>query len=195
MDVTQFLKGAGDRRPTKVVYLSPDPDRLTAAQVAAEAASGGSLADSSEEVQQARTAALESSWRFVVSTVGSAQWEWLRSQHPPTDEQRQEARKVGQLLQFNIETFPVVASAACLRSATNPDGVTLEFEPPSWDGDGGLTVDGQAAELVKMSWDTFPLGDTKLLWNAVLELNGTAGPSGQVQSFARGSAKTRSGVR
>lgn len=190
VDVAQFLKGAGDRRPTKTVHLSPDPDQLTAAQVAARARDGGTLADPSD-ISAKRQAAVDSAWKFVVSTIPSSQWEWLRNRHPPTAEQQQQAR--GQVLQFNIETFPKAATAACLTAATNPDGQQLEFDRPTWDADGDLNVDPQATELASMSWETFPLGDTQLLWSAVLELNGTMGPSAQVQSFANGSAKTRSG--
>lgn len=193
MDVAQFLKGAGDRRPSKTVHLSPDPDRLTAAQVASRARDGGTLADPAADVDVARQAAVESAWKFVVSTIPASQWEWLLGQHPPTDQQRQAAR--GQTLQWNFETFPKAATAACLTAATNPDGQRLEFDRPGWDVDGRLQVDPQATELTSMSWETFPLGDTKLLWSAVLELNGTMGPSAQVQSFANGSAQTRSGGR
>ena len=192
MDVAQFLKGAGDRRPTRTVYLSPDPERLTAAQVASRARDGGTLADSSADVEDVRQAAVDSAWKFVVSTIPASQWEWLLGRHQPTDGQRAAAK--GQVLQFNIETFPKSATAACLTEAVNPGGQSLQFARPTWDADGSMQVDPQAVELAAMSWDTFPLGDTKLLWSAVLELNGTVGPSAQVQSFANGSAKTRSGA-
>ena len=194
-DVAQFLKGASDRRPTKTVYLSPDPDRLSAAEVAARARTGGTLADAPPDVEEARTAALASAWQFVVSTVAASHWEWLLTEHPPTADQRQAAKDVGQSLRFNPETFPQAATAACLRFATNPDGDVLGFAQPSWTSDGALHVDADAATLVGMCWDTFPLGDTSLLWGAVLELNGTAGPSARVQSFATGSTTTRSGGR
>ena len=195
MDVAQFLKGAGDRRPSKTVYLSPDPDRLSAAEVASRARTGGTLADAPADVEAARAAALDSAWKFVVSTVASSHWEWLLSEHPPTSDQRKSALSVGQSLRFNPETFPQAATAACLRSATNPDGDVLEFAQPTWTSDGKLAVDADASTLVGMCWETFPLGDTTLLWTAVLELNGSGGPSARVQSFANGSTTTRSGGR
>ena len=194
MDVSQFLKGAGDRQ-TKTVYLSPDPDALSAATVAAAAASGGSLADVPEDVAAARRAAVESSFRFVVGTVPASMWRRLQDAHRPTAEQLDEAKRLGIRLRFDADRFPPAATAVALRSATNPAGDTIEFGPPSWNPDGEVQPDRAAAEMVAQVWDTFPLGDAQQLWSAVVELNDTAGPSSQIASFVQGSTPTRSGGR
>lgn len=201
MDVAQFFKGAGDRKEERTLYLSPDPDLLTAAQVASRARKGGTLADPSDEeaadraeASEKRQAAVESAWKFVVAEIPARQWDWLRGQHPPTVQQREEAKAVGQQPStFNVETFPHVAIAACLLEAANPDGEAIVPEPPKWDADGELQIDPNAQAAAVGAWDAFSIGEWKRLWTAVLELNGSAMASRQVQSFANGSAKTRSG--
>ena len=202
MDVAQFFKGAGDRKEERTLYLSPDPDLLTAAQVASRARSGGTLADPSDEesaeraeASEKRQAAVESSWKFTVQEIPARQWEWLRRQHPPTAQQHKDSEAAGlQPPTFNTETFPHVAIAACLREAVNPEGDAIVPEPPKWDAEGELQIDGDAQSAALGAWDAFSLGVWKRLWNAVTEINGSAMASAQVQSFANGSAKTRSGA-
>lgn len=190
MDVSTFLKGAGGRR-TETVWLSPDPDALSGAKVSEKADDGGSLADS---VEGRREALRDTAWAFTVGTIPGRQWQHLLDRLPATDSQRAKAKAEGiERLPFDVDRFPLAAIAACLVEARNPDGETLTFDGARWEDD-TLVTDPRATEMASAVWDTFPLGEWEVLWNTVASINGYQQAAAR-QSFAAGSAKTRSGGR
>lgn len=183
--VAEFLKGASDRG-TRTVWLAPDPDAVAAADVAAAGARGETLGTDPEDVARARESARDSAWAITVGTVGRAMWDRLISDHPATDTQQEQASAEGVKLRWNPDRFPAAAIAASLRSASNPDGGSLEFGRPKFGQDGQVTLDGDAADFVAAVWETFPFGETELLWAAVINLNVASTSTARLASFGHG---------
>lgn len=197
LDVSTFLKGVQDRE-TRTVLLAPDPGAVaTAAEVASAASAGGSLADAPdpEQVAAAGDAARASAWAFTVGPVGRAVWQQLIDQHPPTEQQSEQAAAEGARLQWDPVRFPVAAIAATLREARNPDGDTVTFDPARLDREGDVECDPDAVDLAQAVWDGFGVGDTAKLWQAVLEVNIVAPSTNRLASFGDGSPRTRTGGR
>lgn len=98
---------------TERVRLLLDGDLLDQhEQLAAELAALGEGSDQMTELSE-RILALEEEMKaaeveFVFKGIGRGRWRAMIADHPPTEEQR------AQGAEFNIDTFPFVAMAACL---------------------------------------------------------------------------------
>ena len=83
------------------------------------------LAEAQAELDAAEAAAQEHLYEFCFTSIGSEEWESLVLAHPPTPKQKE---RFGRELDFNPDTFPVVAVAACLTKIVKPDGTVEEVE-------------------------------------------------------------------
>jgi hypothetical protein len=125
--------------------------RLADAKRDADGMLGSQVPELTTQRDELRRKAKDSSTRFVFESIGRRRWRDLMAEHPPTDEQIQEAKKYDQDLDFNPETFPAAAmAAACV-------------EP-------GISVE-QAQEMM----DELPEGVGNRIWVACLRANVTGG--------------------
>lgn len=199
-DVAKLFDGVRNRHTT-TVHLAPDPDAVSAAELAAKSLSAdveGSLADRpphSSTLSDLQDAVRESSFKFVVGGVGRTVWDALVLAHPATTEQQEQAEADGRgRYRWNPFTFARAAIAASLRSFTNPDGDSIDFDPPRMVGDGtAVDLDPRAVETVDLVWENFPLGETERLWAAVSNLTWDVAAD-RVASFGNGSRTTSSGA-
>jgi seryl-tRNA synthetase len=115
-----------------------------ARQDSARAASTGGMALLREDIEarqaevdeaQAKLDAIEEKLRpkmatFVFGSVSPEEFEALKNEHKPTGKQRDEARKAGEGIEWNPETFnPALIAAACRKVITatgTKDGLTPE---------------------------------------------------------------------
>lgn len=75
------------------------------------------LAEEAEErAEKLREEVLENSAWFIVRSLGPAAYEELQNEHPPTDQQRKDARKEGVQgqLAWNPDTFPRALIPRCV---------------------------------------------------------------------------------
>lgn len=73
--------------------------------------------------EELRKQAVAAEVEFVFVAIGRRAWSDLMLAHPPTDEQKQQAKDGGFDLQFDPEAFPMAAIAA---SCVEPAGMTVE---------------------------------------------------------------------
>lgn len=95
------------------------------------------LEQAKAELDAARQAALDHLYVFRFTSIGAQAWEDLILRHPPTDEHRQEHGRVD----FNPDTFPTAAVAACLAAVVHPDGTVDELGTDVRQPDGTLDLD------------------------------------------------------
>jgi hypothetical protein len=105
--------------------------------------------------------------------LGRREWNNLMGKHPPTAEQREEAKRAGGTVQFNADTFPVVAM---VKTAVDP---ALTEDDAQW------------------LCDELSDGDFLKVWDAVLRANVSAGrnpfdPVSATQNVSRVKSKPRS---
>jgi hypothetical protein len=82
------------------------------------------IAELREELEEAEQALAGNVEWFEARSLGQKAWDELVSKHPPTDEQRKQAKKdgIGALL-YNQDTFlPAVVAACCYWVHTDDDG-------------------------------------------------------------------------
>lgn len=72
------------------------------------------LSSLKDELEEAERLLQENSATFHVTSLGPTRYEELTSEHPPTPEQRKEAKRDGNILAWNQDTFPyaLLAEAA-----------------------------------------------------------------------------------
>jgi hypothetical protein len=114
--------------------------------VEAGQSSSSSLADDgsrrlAEQLQAVETEMSDTARRFRFRALSRRAWRDLLSQHPPRKQDKADQ------LDFNPETFPVAAIAACA------------LEP------------AMTAEQASLLEDRLPLGQFQKLWGAVLDVN------------------------
>jgi hypothetical protein len=97
---------------------------------------------------------------FHVQSMGPRAWDKLVSQHPPTADQRQQAKKDGiQALLYNPETFPDAAILNCVRYVyVDPDTHEETLEPLTQEfldemRDGDQWTAGEILELAEACSD------------------------------------------
>lgn len=94
----------------------------------------GALADVEEELEPHMA-------RFVFKAITAEEFEALKNEHKPTADQRKEASKAGEKMEWNPHTFqPALIAAACERVETasgKKEGLTEDearqlWESPEW---------------------------------------------------------------
>lgn len=145
----ESLKRKRARRAYVDVVLDPDAaepaasaERAWSAAVAAAKAAPGDEAAKAEErrlraaMEEERRAIVEAGVlvRFELQSIGANQFDQLLVAHPPTREERQEARALGlDPPGFNGDTFPRALIAASLVSPSlTVDEVAALFDDPAW---------------------------------------------------------------
>lgn len=153
--------------------------------VAAEA----DLEQAQADLEAAEQAATEVLYEFRLTSIGSLAWENLVSLHPPTKKQRSDH---GTALDYNPETFPVAAVAACLSHVVYPDGTVHPTGHDVVDDDGQidqLELEKAVAAVNRTVKSKLKHGHWQQIWSAALRVN--VGVS-QVPSSLRGSSHPRS---
>lgn len=79
------------------------------------------LADAEEALEAAQAAALEHTEWFIAKALSTREWDALLAKHPPTKDQKAEARKENRVVQYNTDTFPPAAIEACVYLVTKLD--------------------------------------------------------------------------
>lgn len=118
-------------------------EQHTAAEAAlTQAGSPDEMRELAERVQAIEAEIQAATRTFRFRSVSTLEWTNLLAQHPPTKDQL----KADPLAEFNPETFPPAAVAAC-----SADGITIE----------------QAQRLHR----TLREGEWRKIWSAVLQVN------------------------
>lgn len=89
------------------------------------------LADAQEALENAQAAALEHTEWFIAKALSPRQYDALLAKHPPTKDQKAEARKDNRVVAYNIDTFPPELIASCVYLVTpldEPDPETGDME-------------------------------------------------------------------
>lgn len=110
---------------------------------------------------------------LTFESIGKRAWDSLTHECPPTEEQQAAAEKAGGRMEFDPETFPVVAMARCARS---PE---MTEQDAQW------------------LFDTLNEGDFLKVWDACLRANMAAGrnpfdPNSATRNGSRARSKPRS---
>lgn len=130
------------------------------------------IEEAEEELRVAEEQAEEHTERFIAKALAPRVWDDLINKHPPTKDQKQDARKNNHNLTWNPETFPPELISTCVYLVTpldapNEDGENEQHEP--------LTE-----EFVKEMFDgsgQWNIGEINALLNAGIAAN-TRGPQG-----------------
>jgi hypothetical protein len=98
----------------------------------------GRVKRAEEEANRARDAVrhADGAVEVVMRSIGRGRWERLREAHPPTEEQIADAKtKMGEdaVLEFNPDTFPIVAIAAsCIQPELTEAQVAEIWDSEDW---------------------------------------------------------------
>lgn len=147
------------------------------------------LDEAEVELAAAEQAAADKLYEFRLTSIGSLAWENLVNMHPPTKKQRTD---LGKALDYNPDTFPIAAVAACLSDVVYPDGTVEPTGHDVVDDDGEIDEVAlkEAVAAVRRTIKThLKHGHWQQVWGAAMRVN--VGAS-QVPSSLRGSKQARS---
>jgi hypothetical protein len=176
-DRVETARRALDRARTLEGSMLEQP-RVEAAEAEVQAAE--------QDADEAREAAREYLYDFVFEPVGSALWRKLEAANPAPPEQKE---RIGKALGFDLEQFPIVAVAFCLKDPEIPSGELDAYR--SWLADGGKGSPPLPPTVVKLQ-ERIPENVWQQLWAAALNVN--VGVS-QVPSSLSGLGRTAGSVR
>lgn len=134
---------------------------------------GNGKAELEAEIEELRKAIKAKTRVLSFKGLGRRDWNNLVGKHPPTADQREEAKRAGGTVQFNVDTFPV---AAMVKTSVDP---ALSEDDAQW-----------------LS-DTLSDGDFLKVWDACLRANVQAGrnpfdPVSATMNGSRAKSKPRS---
>lgn len=79
------------------------------------------LADAEDALRAAQEEAMEHTEWFIAKALGPREYDALLDQHPPTKDQKAEARKENRVVSYNVDTFPPALIARCVYLVTKLD--------------------------------------------------------------------------